>query len=132
MIPMQQKAADIMALNLHTPQHATVFCIDEKSAIQALDRKRLTSAVFVGLRQRQGLNSVRQGTLLLLAALNPQNGSMMGKPPRPDERGVCRLPRRSGRDLAARSTHSNRSRKPQRAEGSARASTPRTPPRLLL
>jgi hypothetical protein len=24
---------------MHQPQHAAVFCVDEKSAIQALDRK---------------------------------------------------------------------------------------------
>jgi hypothetical protein len=32
------KAADIIALYLHPPQHAAVFCVDEKTAIQALDR----------------------------------------------------------------------------------------------
>src|SRR5215469_5473656 len=32
------KAADIIALYLTPPQHAAVFCVDEKSAIQALDR----------------------------------------------------------------------------------------------
>jgi len=34
----EKKAADIIALYLNPPQHAAVFCIDEKSAIQALDR----------------------------------------------------------------------------------------------
>src|SRR3974390_3356264 len=34
----QKKAADIIALYLHPPQHAAVFCVDEKTAIQALDR----------------------------------------------------------------------------------------------
>jgi hypothetical protein len=34
----EAKAADIIALYLHPPQHAAVFCVDEKTAIQALDR----------------------------------------------------------------------------------------------
>jgi transposase len=32
------KAADIIGLYLNPPQHAAVFCVDEKTAIQALDR----------------------------------------------------------------------------------------------
>jgi transposase len=34
----ETKAADIIALYLNPPQHAAVFCVDEKTAIQALDR----------------------------------------------------------------------------------------------
>ena len=34
----QEKASDIIALYLRPPAHAAVFCVDEKSAIQALDR----------------------------------------------------------------------------------------------
>ena len=34
----EAKAADIIGLYLHPPQHAAVFCVDEKTAIQALDR----------------------------------------------------------------------------------------------
>jgi transposase len=34
----ETKAADIIGLYLHPPQHAAVFCLDEKMAIQALDR----------------------------------------------------------------------------------------------
>jgi transposase len=33
----EQKAADIIGLNMNPPQHAAVFCVDEKTAIQALD-----------------------------------------------------------------------------------------------
>ena len=32
------KAADIVGLYLRSPRHAAVFCVDEKTAIQALDR----------------------------------------------------------------------------------------------
>jgi transposase len=34
----KNKAADIIALYRKPPQHTAVFCVDEKSAIQALDR----------------------------------------------------------------------------------------------
>jgi transposase len=34
----EAKAADINGLYLRPPQHAAVFCVDEKAAIQALDR----------------------------------------------------------------------------------------------
>ena len=33
----ESKAADILGLYLRPPQHAAVFCIDEKTAIQALE-----------------------------------------------------------------------------------------------
>ena len=33
------KAADVIGLYLNPPAHAAVFCVDEKTAIQALDRK---------------------------------------------------------------------------------------------
>ena len=35
----EKKAADVIALYVNPPQHAAVFCVDEKTAIQALDRK---------------------------------------------------------------------------------------------
>ena len=34
----ETKAADVIGLYLAPPQHAAVFCVDEKTAIQALDR----------------------------------------------------------------------------------------------
>jgi transposase len=34
----ERKAADVIGLYVDPPQHAAVFCVDEKTAIQALDR----------------------------------------------------------------------------------------------
>lgn len=34
----EAKAADVIGLYLNPPAHAAVFCVDEKTAIQALDR----------------------------------------------------------------------------------------------
>jgi hypothetical protein len=38
MSDFEEKAADILGLYIEPPQHAAVFCVDEKTAIQALDR----------------------------------------------------------------------------------------------
>jgi transposase len=35
----ETKAVDVIGLYLNPPTHAVVFCVDEKTAIQALDRK---------------------------------------------------------------------------------------------
>jgi hypothetical protein len=35
----ERKAADIIGLYVNPPAHAAVYCVDEKTAIQALDRK---------------------------------------------------------------------------------------------
>jgi hypothetical protein len=34
----ESKAGDILELYLNPPRHAAVFCVDEKTAIQALDQ----------------------------------------------------------------------------------------------
>jgi hypothetical protein len=34
----EQRAADVIGLYLRPPRNAAVFCLDEKTAIQALDR----------------------------------------------------------------------------------------------
>jgi hypothetical protein len=39
----ETKAADIIGRYLHPPQHAAVFCLDEKTAIQALDRFQVSA-----------------------------------------------------------------------------------------
>ena len=35
----EKKAAEIIGLYLNPPAHAAIFCVDEKTAIQTLDRK---------------------------------------------------------------------------------------------
>jgi hypothetical protein len=37
-IPTHMKAADVIALYMDPPQYAAVFCVDQKMAIQGLDR----------------------------------------------------------------------------------------------
>lgn len=65
----EAKAADIIALYLDPPQHAAVFCVDEKTAIQALDRLDPVLPLSPGRAERHGFEYYRHGTLSLYAAL---------------------------------------------------------------
>jgi transposase len=75
----ETKAADIIGLYLHPPQHAAVFCIDEKTAIQALDRLDPVLPLSPGRAERHGFEYYRHGTLSLYAALNTATGRVHGK-----------------------------------------------------
>jgi transposase len=75
----EQKAADIIGLYLNPPQHAAVFCVDEKSAIQALDRLDPVLPLSPGRAERHGFEYYRHGTLSLYAALNVKTGTVEGK-----------------------------------------------------
>ena len=66
----ETKAADIIGLYLRLPQHAVVFCVDEKGAIQALDRKDPVLPLSPGRAERHGFEYFRRGTLSLYAAFN--------------------------------------------------------------
>jgi transposase len=75
----ETKAADIIGLYLHPPQHAAVFCVDEKTAIQALDRKDPILPLSPGRAERHGFEYVRHGTLSLYAALDTRTGLVVGQ-----------------------------------------------------
>jgi transposase len=75
----EQKAADIIGLYMNPPQHAAVFCVDEKSAIQALDRLDPVLPLSPGRAERHGFEYYRHGTLSLYAALNVKTGAVAGK-----------------------------------------------------
>jgi transposase len=75
----ESKAADIIGLYLKPPQHAAVFCVDEKTAIQALDRKDPVLPLSPGRAKRHGFEYYRHGTLSLYAAFNTKTGEVLGK-----------------------------------------------------
>jgi transposase len=75
----EKKAADIIGLYLNPPAHAAVFCVDEKTAIQALDRKDPVLPLSPGRAERQGFEYFRHGTLSLYAAFNTKTGEVLGK-----------------------------------------------------
>jgi hypothetical protein len=56
-----------------------VFSVDEKTAIQALDRKDRMLPLSPGRAESHGFEYKRNGTLSLFAALNTATGEVMGK-----------------------------------------------------
>ncbi len=75
----ETKAADVIGLYLNPPQNAAVFCVDEKTAIQALDRKDPVLPLSPGRAERHGFEYYRHGTLSLYAAFNTKTGEVLGK-----------------------------------------------------
>jgi transposase len=75
----EEKAADIIGLYMNPPQHAAVFCVDEKTAIQALDRLDPVLPLSPGRAERHGFEYYRHGTLSLYAALDVKTGEVHGR-----------------------------------------------------
>jgi len=75
----EQKAADVIALYMNPPQNAAVFCVDEKTAIQALDRLDPVLPLSAGRAEKHGFEYYRHGTLSLYAALDIRTGKVQGK-----------------------------------------------------
>ena len=75
----EAKAADIIGLYLNPPSRAAVFCVDEKTAIQALDRLDPVLPLSPGRAERHGFEYYRHGTLSLYAAFNTKTGGVLGK-----------------------------------------------------
>jgi len=74
----EAKATDIIGLYLAPPAHAAVFCVDEKTAIQALDRLDPVLPLSPGRAERPGFEYFRHGTLSLYAALETRSGQVIG------------------------------------------------------
>src|SRR5205085_6191922 len=74
-----KKAADVIGLYLKPPTNAVVFCVDEKTAIQALDRLDPVLPLSPGRAERHGFEYFRHGTLSLYAAFNTKTGEVLGK-----------------------------------------------------
>src|SRR6266403_422970 len=75
----EEKAADIIGWYFKPPVHAAVFCVDEKSAIQALNRLDPVLPLSAGRAERHGFEYYRHGTLSLYGALNTQTGEVLAK-----------------------------------------------------
>jgi transposase len=75
----ERKAADVIGLYVNPPQHAAVFAVDEKTAIQALDRLDPVLPLSPGRAERHGFEYYRHGTLSLFAALNTRTGEVVGQ-----------------------------------------------------
>jgi transposase len=75
----EAKAADVIGLYLKPPVNAVVFSVDEKTAIQALDRLDPVLPLSPGRAERHGFEYFRHGTLSLFAALDTGSGEIIAK-----------------------------------------------------
>jgi hypothetical protein len=71
---LEHDAANVIGLYVNPPQHAAVFCVDEKSAIQALDRHDRVLPLSPGRVERYGFECYRHGTLSLLYVHGSREG----------------------------------------------------------
>jgi len=74
-----EKVRDIAGLYMNPPEHALVFCVDEKSQIQALDRTQPMLPLRPGQVERRTHDYKRHGTTSLFAALNLKTGHVIGE-----------------------------------------------------
>ena len=74
-----EKVRDIVGLYLNPPEHALVFCVDEKSQIQALDRTQPLLPIRPGQVERRTHDYKRNGTTSLFAALELKSSRVIGQ-----------------------------------------------------
>lgn len=75
----EEKLNDVVGLYLSPPENAVVFCVDEKSSIQALDRTQPGLPLKKGRCGTMTHDYKRHGTSTLFAALNTLSGEVTGK-----------------------------------------------------
>lgn len=73
-----EKLEDVVGLYLSPPEHALVFCVDEKSQIQALDRTQPGLPIKRGRAGTMTHDYKRHGTTTLFAALSIADGQVLG------------------------------------------------------
>jgi len=74
-----EKTKDVVGLYMSPPENAVVYCVDEKSQIQALDRTQPLLPLRPGQAERRTHDYKRHGTTTLFAALNTTTGNLLGK-----------------------------------------------------
>jgi len=73
------KLADVAGLYLDPPENSIVFCVDEKSQIQALERTQPILPLRPGIPEQQTCDYYRHGTTTLFAALDVVSGRVIGE-----------------------------------------------------
>jgi transposase len=71
------KLRDVVGLYVNPPAAAAVFCFDEKTQVQALDRTQPSLPMIPGRAGTMTHDYKRNGTLDLFAALNVANGEVL-------------------------------------------------------
>jgi len=75
----ETKAVDVLGLYMRPPENALVLCVDEKTAIQALDRTQPTLPLRPGQVERHSFEYKRNGITSLYAALAVHQGEVVGQ-----------------------------------------------------
>lgn len=75
----EEKLNDVVGLYLNPPENAVVFCVDEKSSIQALDRSQPGLPMKKGRAETMTHDYKRHGTSTLFAALDVMTGKVIGE-----------------------------------------------------
>ena len=75
----EEKLRDVVGLYLSPPENAVIFCVDEKSGVQALDRSQPGLPMKPGRCGTMTHDYKRHGTSTLFAALNTQTGEVIGE-----------------------------------------------------
>ncbi|MFQ5641803.1 MAG: IS630 family transposase [bacterium] len=75
----EEKLCDVVGLYLNPPEKAIVFCVDEKTSIQALDRSQPGLPLKKGRCGTVTHDYKRNGTSTLFAALDVATGSVTGE-----------------------------------------------------
>lgn len=73
------KVRDVVGLYMSPPENALVLCVDEKSQIQALERSQPILPLRPGKPEGHTPEYFRHGTVSLFAALDIQNGKVLGQ-----------------------------------------------------
>jgi transposase len=74
-----EKMRDIVGLYMNPPDHALVFCVDEKSQIQALDCTQPLLPMRPGQAERRTHDYKRHGTTALFAGLQLKTSCVIGQ-----------------------------------------------------
>lgn len=73
------KVYDIIGLYLNPPEAAVVYCVDEKSQIQALQRSSPTLPMMPGMPEKRTHDYLRHGTTTLFAGMNITTGEVIAE-----------------------------------------------------
>ena len=74
----RQKVKEICALYRQAPKGSIVLCVDEKTGIQAIERKHADRAPRPGRARRREFEYIRHGTQALIAAMDVHSGRVIG------------------------------------------------------
>lgn len=75
----ERKELEVCGLYINPPENSVVLCVDEKPAIQALERLHAPEMMKQGVAERIDFNYRRHGVLNLFAAFNVKDGKVYGK-----------------------------------------------------